>query len=99
MRARPLLALLILGFAAVIVMPALTFGQPGKQKGPQKWMDADTSFNYYAQGQPFLLIRNIKKNQDLAIQFAKEKGINNGQLNRAQWIEFHKVAGRKFDWI
>ena len=96
MRSRPLLALVILGFAAIIIVPAITSGQfQPRQKGGQKGMDANTSFDYYAQGQPFLLISNIKKSQDLAIQFAKEKGITNGQLNRAQWIEFQDQVKAK----
>ena len=99
MRARFLLALVFLGFAAIIIVPAITSGQfqpgGGKQKGGQKGMDANSSFDYYAQNQPFLLISNIKRNQDLALQFAKEKGITNGQMNRAQWIEFQDQVKAK----
>jgi hypothetical protein len=97
MHARPLFALLLLGFAGIISMPAFTLGQTGggKGKGGQKGMDANSSFDYYAQGQPFLLISNIKRNQDLAIQFAKEKRITNGQLNRAQWLEFQDQVKAK----
>src|SRR5882724_5192504 len=97
MRAKPLLGLLILGFAAVVIIPAITSGQvfqpggggPKKGKGPGRGgMDANAVFDFLAKGQPNVLISDIRMSQDLAIQFAKDKGITNGQLNRAQFIEF-----------
>jgi EF hand len=102
MRTKPLLGLLIVGFVAVIIIPAMTSGQqPGggkKMKGPGGGgaMDPNSVFDKYAKGQPYVLINDLWRGKEFALQFAREKGITNGQLTRAQFIEFQEQLNAKF---
>src|SRR5688572_27945171 len=88
--------LLLLGVAALILSPAITEGQPGGKgnKGGGKgfgggnsmFTDPGGTFDKLANGRSFVLISEIRS-QSLP-EFAKSKGITNGQINKAQYLEW-----------
>lgn len=96
MRKNTLTALFILGCALLLLAPGLTpaqFGGGGKKKGGGNpggfgGGDANSMFDYYAKGQPVVVIANTNFFRRPLTQFAEEKGITNGQLTRPQFAEF-----------
>jgi hypothetical protein len=99
MRATNLLALLIFGIATIFVAPAVTTGQWGNKGGGKTGfnMDPGQLFDMMARGKPSISIADIRFGQSLAAQYAQQKGITNGMLNREQFIEFQNqmMAMRK----
>jgi hypothetical protein len=95
MRATNLLALSILGIAAIFVAPAITTGQFGKKDG-FKGMDPGALFDRMANGKPSIPISEIRFGQSQAAQYAQKKGITNGMLNREQFIEFQNQMRAMF---
>jgi hypothetical protein len=95
MRAIRLFGLLVFGIAAICIVPAITTGQfpGGKKGGGFKGMDAGSLFDMMARGKPSIAIADLRGWQaQMAAQYAQQKGITNGMLTRAQFIEFQDQA-------
>ena len=89
MRAQTFLALLIFGVSAVFVAPAITTGQGGAF-GKKGGGDPNQRFDFFARGQSFIVISNVPFGRDQMMQYAQEKGITNGQLSRAQYLDYNQ---------
>jgi hypothetical protein len=94
MRALTYVGSAVLMFALVLVVPSITTGQPGGGKkgmggggmgGPR---DPGQTFDFMTNGKGTLAIDKLFFGQEFAKQFAKDKGITNGQFTREQYIEF-----------
>ena len=95
MRKRTTLALVILGAALLVILPAITVGQfqfqgsKGKGKGGGGFgSDPGRTFDFISRGNPYIVIAEQRFMKDQLLQYAQENGITNGQLTRQQYIDF-----------
>jgi len=101
MRALNIFGMVLFGLVVLIVVPAITTGQPGgfgkKNKqgagfpggGPGGMMsDPNALFDYLAKGRQFFLITETRSLGGPLTQFSQERGINNGQITRQQFLDF-----------
>ncbi len=104
MRAVTFFGLLILGFAGIVIMPAITTGQPGGGKGSKGGFgggggftfDAGSMFDRMANGRPSIPVAEVRTSRrDDLMKFVQDRGISNGQLTRQQFIDFVDMAKQK----
>lgn len=106
MRNATIRGLIILGAACLVMIPAVTWGQPGgggrfpfggsKGGGPVSMLnDPNKLFEYYARDRNFFLVTDTKSLRDPLTQYAESKGIKDGKISRAQFIEFSEQLKAK----
>jgi Ca2+-binding EF-hand superfamily protein len=103
---RIVISLFAVGALAMVLGPA-GYGQfqfkqpggPGGQGGPGKGgfkFDPNTIFDLMAKGKPAIVIDEVDPRwQGMMKEFAKEKGITNGQLTREQYAEYFEYSRAK----
>lgn len=107
MRKVTVFALLIVGAALLVLLPAITIGQPGggggfRQKGGGGpgggglgGGDPNVLFEYYAKGRSYFLISETRTQRDALTAYAQEKGISSGQITRQQFLDFSEQMKAK----
>src|SRR5437660_652745 len=69
-------------------------GGPGGG-GMMMSMDSGDLFEFLAKGRTFFLINETRTFRDPLTQYAQEKGIVSGQINRSQFMDFHTDYKKK----
>ncbi len=101
MRAKSLFGASVMIFSLLLAIPAMTTGQPGgggfgkgqfggKSKGGGMMSQADPSqvFEFLSRGRGYFLISDTRTFRDPLAKYAQEKGITNGQITKAQFVDF-----------
>ena len=95
MRSYSTIGWLLLGVCACLVFPEATPGQEKGTKGNNKGgnlprtMDRKADFDKMAEGKPYFLLSQVAGNTSLH-DFAKEKGVTNGQITFALFSEYRE---------
>jgi hypothetical protein len=103
MRAKMIIGLFMMGCAVLAITPAINGqfkkgqggGAPGGGKKGAGGGDANAMFDYYSKGKPYVVITDVRFGQQQMAQFAQDKGITNGQLTRAQFVEYQEQMNAK----
>ena len=110
MRFANLMGMILLGIAAVVLVPDITTGQPGgKGKGKTPGGiggggfgggafgggDPNAMFDVLAKGAQSFPISATSRLAGPLTQFAQERGITNGQITRQQFLDFQDWQAKK----
>lgn len=97
---RFIFALTSLALVTYLCSPTESWGQfkMGGGGGSMGFMfrDPGSSFNFMAKGRNFFLISETRGLRDPLTQFAQERGITNGQINREQFMVFSEMMKAKY---
>jgi Ca2+-binding EF-hand superfamily protein len=91
------------GLVAALLIPTLGIGQQPPRStgggGGGPW-DSSKMFDKMANGKDYVVISDFRMGRDEALQWAKDNGINNGQMTREQFANyFSQVIATKFQGI
>ena len=107
MRKTTIVGLMLLGFGAIVLVPAVTIGQPpggGKGGGGKGFggggfgasSDPGALFDMLDRNKKgFILISDMRMLKEPLTQFAQERGISNGQITRQQFLDFQDQLKNK----
>lgn len=102
MRAKSLLGLFVMGVSFFLVLPTITTGQPGGFGGKSKGGgfpsgggmmaagDPNQIFDFFSRGRGFFLLTDTRSLRDPLTKYAQDKGITNGQITKAQFLDFYE---------